>query len=122
MQAEAQVQILRINLSHIDSALRIMSPDILIEALPTRPMAKRAKRGENTRLVLAALHAAQGKAMSTKDLARAILLSKGKPALRIGREAYEAARAALRDLRKRGVVAPAGPNAEHGQTWVLARD
>lgn len=114
--AEAKLQLLTMSLGHVEATLRLLAPDILLEALPKRPMKPRAKKGENSRPILAALHHAT-KPMPTKELARALLQAHGKPALRVHREAYEAARNVLRDLRKRGAVRMVG-KAE----WELVRD
>ena len=119
---EVKLQLLTMNLGHVEATLRMLQPDILLEALPTTPILKRAKRGENSRPVLAALHAANGRPVSTKECARAILHAHGKPALRVHKEAYEAARASLRDLRRRRQERALGPGDGSGQTWKLVRD
>ena len=118
-EAETKVQLIMMNLGHEDAALRLLQPDILLEALPAKPMKKRAPRGFNARPVMAALHQASGP-LSTRDVARALLQAHGKPALRVHREAYEAARNVLRDLKKRGAVRALGN--ETDRTWELVRD
>jgi hypothetical protein len=59
--------------------------------------------------------------MSTKALARALLLAHGKPALRIHREAYDAARTVMRQLRSQGKARKVSAPGEE-EMWDLVRE
>jgi len=115
--AEARVQVLFLQLAHIDSALRILQPDILLEAMPKRARRKRAKRGDVTRPILDALRHAEGP-LTVRECGRAILVAQGKPAVRVHAETYEAARLALRTLKRKGAVRTVGKDGD-SSLWEL---
>lgn len=119
-ETEAKAQTLIIALGHIDATLTLLQPEILLEALPQHPNPPRVKRGENTRPILSCLHQA-GRPMSTQALARALLIARGKPAIRVGREAKEAARQVMRQMVRAGTARKVNERGDE-ETWDLVRD
>jgi hypothetical protein len=121
-EKEAELQILVQQLAHLDATLNLMRPGIELEELPERPaiLGPRVKRGEHTRPVLTALHQAKGP-MTIREIARAVLLAQGKPALRISGDACNNVRGALRKLKPKGAVRVVGTDGQT-QTWELVRE
>lgn len=121
-ETEVKLQALILQLAHMDAALRIIRPEIALPKLPPRPTVNRVttRRGEISRPILAALHQAEGP-LTVKELARAMLIARGRPAIRISEDACETVRAVLRPMIKRGEVKAAGMEGK-SQTWRLARE
>jgi hypothetical protein len=121
-EREIELQNLVLQLGHIDAALRILKPEIALTALPEKPAIIRnpRRRGEVSRPILATLHAATGP-LTVKDIARAVLLARGKPALRIREDDRKGVRRILCYLQKQGAVRAVGMVGP-AQTWELVRD
>ena len=118
-ETEVSLQGLLMSLTHIEATLRLLEPEITLKP-PPKAKQKRAARGSVSRPVLSALRIAKGP-VTTRDLAKAVLLSKGLPAVRVSTRALDQARYALKDLRARGIVVAVG-NEGPVQTWALAPD
>lgn len=67
------------DLGHIDTTLRIVAPDMTVEAIRPkafRPPADLSKRGEMTRMVLDILRTARGP-MTTREIGERMILERG---------------------------------------------
>jgi hypothetical protein len=113
----------RADLTHIDGVLRLFQPDHDPASIkPRRPYARRTRyfaRNEVSRLVMAALRAANGKLVTTDEIAGRLIEAKGfDPADAVLRKALgEQALATLRSFRKRETVEQIGLG--RGVRWKL---
>jgi hypothetical protein len=121
---ERQLDQHRADLAHIHGVLRLFEPDHDPEAIkPKRTYAKRTRyfaRNELSRLILGALRDADGKPLSTDEIAGQALAAKGfEAADAIMRAAVrKQALSMLRGYRKRGVVNQTGLG--RGVRWKTA--
>lgn len=70
------------DLEHVDATLRIVAPDLAVEAIKPkvfRPPADWSKRGEMTRLVMSILRTAR-QPMTTREIAERMVVERGIPA------------------------------------------
>ena len=117
---EKKARTWRARLAHIDAAIKIFSPTMDPEAIPSHRTYRRARyfqRGEFSRLVLDRLRDAEGPT-TTADLATAILAAKGLPVDSATlAHVTDKALGVLRGLRKRGTATKAGEG--RGTKWAL---
>jgi hypothetical protein len=111
-------------LEHIDATLRIVAPDVGVEAI--RPKAFRppedwSKRGQMSRLVLSILRTAKGP-LTTREIAAQMLLERAMDAedVRMLRTMTKRVASALREQRDKGrAVSTDGPGTY--QLWSVSR-
>lgn len=111
-------------LEHLDATLRIVAPDMEVEAI--RPKAFRppddwSKRGQMSRLVLSILRTAK-EPLTTREIAAQMLLERALDTsdTRMLRTMTKRVATALRDQRDKGrVVSEDGPGTY--QLWAVAR-
>jgi hypothetical protein len=111
------------DLEHVDATLRIVAPDMEVEAI--RPKAFRppddwSKRGQMSRLVLSILRTAK-EPLTTREIAAQMLLERAMDAedVRMLRTMTKRVASALREQRERGrTVSTDGPGTY--QLWTIA--
>lgn len=112
------------NLEHIDATLRIVAPQMVVEAIKSkvfRPPADWSKRGEMTRMVLSILRTARAP-MTTREIAERMVVERG---LQATTEALNSmtrrVACALRTQREKGVARSQEGEAGFWQLWEIAR-
>ena len=111
-------------LEHLDGTLRIVAPDMEVEAIRPksfRPPEDWSKRGQMSRLVLSILRQAR-EPLTTREIAAQMLLERAMDAedVRMLRLMTKRVAAALRGQRDAGrVTSEAGPGTY--QLWAVAR-
>jgi hypothetical protein len=112
------------DLGHIDATLRIVAPDMAVEAIKPKafqPPADWSKRGEMTRMVLNILRTAR-QPMTTREIAERMVVERGIAATpdtlnSMGRRVA----CALRRQRELGFARSAEGEAGFWQLWELVR-
>lgn len=112
------------DLGHIDATLRIIAPDLAVEAIKPkafRPPADWSKRGQMTRMVLDILRTAR-QPMTTREIAERMVVERGIAATpetlnSMGRRVA----CALRRQRELGHAVSTEGEAGFWQLWTLAR-
>jgi hypothetical protein len=112
------------NLEHIDATLRIVAPDLAVEAIKPkvfRPPADWSKRGEMSRMVLSILRTAR-QPMTTREIAERMVVERGIQATTQALNAMTRRVAcALRTQREKGVARSTEGEAGFWQLWEIAR-
>jgi len=112
------------DLAHLDAALRIVAPDVEVEAIRPkafRPPADWSKRGQMSRLVLSILRQSR-EPLTTREIAAQMLLERAMDAedVKMLRTMTKRVAAALREQRERGrAISTDGPGTY--QLWEVAR-
>lgn len=112
------------DLEHIDATLRIIAPEMAVEAIKAkvfRPPADWSKRGEMTRMVLSILRTARNP-MTTREIAERMVVERGLVAdaatlNSMGRRVS----CALRTQREKGVARSQEGEAGFWQLWEIVR-
>lgn len=123
-RAHAHLASLAKDLEHIDATLRIIAPDMAVEAIKSkvfRPPADWSKRGEMTRMVLSILRIAR-QPMTTREIAERMVVERGLAAdtATLNSMARRVA-CALRTQREKGVARSQEGEAGFWQLWELVR-
>lgn len=115
---------LALDLEHIDATLRIVAPDMAVEAIKPkvfRPPADWAKRGEMARLVLSILRTAKAP-MTTREIAERMLVERGIPSTTTAlNDMTRRVACALRTQRERGTARSSEGEAGFWLLWEIAR-
>ncbi|MES2057071.1 MAG: hypothetical protein V4564_14140 [Pseudomonadota bacterium] len=112
------------DLAHIDATLRIVAPDMAVEAIKPkafRPPADWSKRGQMTRMVLDILRTAR-QPMTTREIGERMIVERGLAATpdtlnSMGRRVA----CALRRQRELGFAASTEGEAGFWQLWTITR-
>ncbi|WBH15011.1 hypothetical protein [Sphingomonas radiodurans] len=109
---------------HIDAMLRIIAPEMAVEAIKSkvvRPPADWSKRGEMTRMVLSILRTARAP-MTTREIAERMVVERGLQAdtATLNSMARRVA-CALRTQREKGVARSQEGEAGFWQLWEVVR-
>lgn len=116
---------LAIDLEHIDATLRIVAPDLAVEAIKPkvfRPPADWAKRGEMSRLVLSILRTAR-QPMTSREIAERMLVERGIPSTTTAlNDMTRRVSHALRIQRDRGYAQSVEGEAGFWLLWEIVRD
>jgi hypothetical protein len=112
------------DLEHIDATLRIVAPELAVEAIKPkvfRPPADWSKRGEMTRVVLSILRTAR-QPMTTREIAERMVVERGLVADTATLNAMgRRVACALRRQRELGRARSTEGEAGFWQLWELAR-
>ena len=79
-QLDRQLRHRRDALIHVDATLRLLDPEVDIDAIPNKRITKRIKlfrQGELGRLILGALRKADGESISTYDVVSSVIADGG---------------------------------------------
>ncbi|MBY0519937.1 MAG: hypothetical protein K2P79_05875 [Sphingomonas sp.] len=116
---------LALDLEHIDATLRIVAPEMAVEAIKPkvfRPPADWAKRGEMSRLVLLILRTAKAP-MTTREIAERMLVERGIPSTTTAlNDMTRRVAHALRIQRERGTARSSEGEAGFWLLWEIVRD
>ena len=119
---EKKVATWRARLAHIDSSIKIFSPEIDPDAIRPRRTYRRSgyfRKGEFAKLCLDQLRKANGKPLTTAEIVTNILGHKGLPNdPALFASLNERALVYLRQQRKRGSISKAGTSRD--AQWTLA--
>lgn len=112
------------DLEHVDATLRIIAPEMAVEAIKPkvfRPPADWSKRGEMTRMVLSILRTARAP-MTTREIAERMVVERG---LQASTEALNSmtrrVACALRRQRELGLARSTEGEAGFWQLWEVVR-
>lgn len=112
------------DLAHIDATLRIVAPELAVEAIKPkvfRPPADWSKRGEMTRVVLSILRTARAP-MTTREIAERMVVERGLAADSVTLNAMgRRVACALRRQRELGRARSTEGEAGFWQLWEIAR-
>lgn len=112
------------DLEHVDATLRIIAPDMVVEAIKPkvfRPPADWSKRGEMTRLVLSILRTARNP-MTTREIGERMLVERGfQSTTEALNSMTRRVACALREQRRKGVARSTEGVAGFWQLWELVR-
>lgn len=112
------------DLEHVDATLRIIAPDLAVEAIQSkvfRPPADWSKRGEMTRMVLSILRTARNP-MTTREIAERMVVERGIPADAAALNSMSRRVAcALRRQRELGRATSTEGEAGFWQLWSIVR-
>ncbi|MFA6606524.1 MAG: hypothetical protein WCS75_05955, partial [Sphingomonas sp.] len=112
------------NLASIDATLRIVAPEVAVEAIRSkvfRPPADWSKRGEMTRVVLSILRTARAP-MTTREIAERMVVERGLQATTATLNSMTRRVAcALRTQRDKGVARSTEGEAGFWQLWEICR-
>lgn len=120
-----RLRALALDLEHIDATLRIVAPDMVVEAIKSkvfRPPADWSRRGDMTRVVMSILRTARA-SMTTREIAERMIVERGLIAdattlNSMGRRVS----CALRRQRELGRARSTEGEAGFWQLWKIVRD
>lgn len=119
-----RLRALAADLEHVDATLRIVAPDLAVEAIQSkvfRPPADWSKRGEMTRMVLSILRTARNP-MTTREIAERMIVERGIPADAATLNSMSRRVAcALRRQRELGRATSTEGEAGFWQLWTIVR-
>lgn len=119
-----RLRALALDLEHVDATLRIVAPELAVEAIKSkvfRPPADWSKRGEMTRVVLSILRTAR-QPMTTREIAERMVVERGLQADTATLNAMgRRVACALRRQRELGRASSSEGEAGFWQLWEIFR-
>lgn len=112
------------DLEHIDATLRIVAPDMAVEAIKPsvfRPPADWSKRGEMSRGIMSILRTAKAP-MTTREIAERIVLERGMPSdTKLLNLMGKRCGVALRAMRDKGLARSSNADTGFWNLWEIVR-